>query len=423
VSVRLTQAELMAIWKRSVDEGYSTPLETLDDGRGLDPIEGIAAVLARVSLAVEFSTQALYFHAHSTQTAPPATGGVKATGAIEVTRTNMTSGPIPLLAGDLVTAVRLNVDGVEMEGPEFEVTADTTILGGSPGPTSIPVQAIRDGFQGNLPAGTPARFVRFGTGTVAIVTVTALGGGESEVVIDASVGADSFTPNMVHSFLAFTDGPNAGAAPRRIIAFTDSTTVTIGDAADIADQTGGAANIIDVEDFGVLSVFTGTEDGRSAELDYIALEIDQHRAFQEDDASFLKRIDANGGPNGRLVTPNALIRAAEDSLEPFGLEFLFYEVSGPRVGFVYSGPPGDAPTNTVSAYDDPRAYRKGRFYVGPALRELYPIGFVFVLDGVAVQALGDDRDPAMNAFARAINATRGDAVPWAIVFEPPIGGP
>jgi len=141
-------------------DSYTVPLEDEADGRGVDVIASIAAVMARVAADVETTTQAMYILPHSSQTAPPAAGATQATGALTLTRTPPTAGDINLLEGDPLVVNVLSPDNVESLETNIELDADVTMPSGSKGPVAATVRASRAGYQGKR-RGHPGALRRF----------------------------------------------------------------------------------------------------------------------------------------------------------------------------------------------------------------------------------------------------------------------
>lgn len=414
MTAALSKEELLAVWRRSLDPGYTIPLETEDDGRGLDIIAGLAAMAARTSQAVLRSSQALYFKEHSTQLAPPASGGVKSRYTINIHRSIVVGGPIPLDDGDLLAAVFRSPDGETILQPQFEIVGGTFIPPGSEGPTLATVRAAREGFQGNVPVGTPLVFVHAGNASIVVDNAT-VSSGALHVFADIAAG-DRFTPTMSGLFFRFTEGINVGQYARAL-AFVAEDEATLDASSTMPNQVGGAGEVISVAELGLTAtIVEQLVEGRSAELDYLALERgNQARALDEPDPAFRQRVSAL--PD--VVSPNALIRAAAAVLDPLGIPFAFYEAFGVGVGFVWSG--DLVGEDAKHAYSDPMAWRKGRFYAGPSTPDgTYSIGFLFVVDGVALAALPDGPGPALSALRRAIANIKGGALPWGIALEPPI---
>lgn len=404
----LTKDDLLAVWRRDLDPAYTEPLETEDAGRGADVIAGLAAVLARASTAVLNSTQALYLKPHSTQLAPPASGAVVATGLVEVYRGIVVGGPVPLDDGDQIIAQFLGVNGEDEDAPVFEVVGDATIPSGTTGPTLVPVRCSRPGFQGNVKAGTEGKFLDRRGGEFVVVSFNA---GTGIITIDGAAG-DKFLPTMDGMFWRFTDGPNVGAYARRIFPLT-TTTASLDASSALITQGAGNGRVLDLQEVGDFRiVFQGTSGGRSGELDMLARERTEiGRALGEDDDDFRARVTTLP----EVVSPNSIIRALQALLDPLGIPFQFIEVFEQDVGFFFDGGAG----NVDSAFSDPFAYRERTFYVGGSVTSTYPIGFLVVVNGLALPP-EPDLTRILAALTTTIVGSKGAGVPWAVAIEPPV---
>jgi hypothetical protein len=316
--------------------------------------------------------------------------------------------------GDLLHAVIRDANGVELNYPVYEVALDVVVPGGVPGPTLVSVRAVRPGFQGNITAGHSGRFVDRPRAVIAVDSVN-LGGGNAHVIADLDLG-DRFIPPMTEMVLRFLDGPNAGQY-RRIDFFVAADEVILDASAGIVVQGTGTAEVVGVGDIGQLRVefHENIMNGRSAELDMLAAERgNQGRALDESDPSFRERVTAL--PDA--VSPNAIIRGAGSVLNPYAVPFQFVEVFGDGVGFVFSGT--GIGEDAGHAYDDPLAYHKGRFYVDGPAGNVFPLGFIIIVDGNVVSAVPGGPDALLSALSRVIFNLKGGGVPWAIAFEPPL---
>lgn len=402
-----TQADLVELWRRDMDPGYTQPLEDENAGAGLDPIAGVAAVLARAAEAGNTSTQALYLLPHRIQTAPPASGSATATGTVKVYRRTLVGPELPLDDGDPILAYRRGVDGEDVFGPLFEVVGDITIPAGVEGPTTVNVRCSRPGFPGNVRAGLEGRIPELRGGSFDVVSFVP---GTGVVTVDATLG-DTFQPPMVGMWWRFTDGLNVGVA-RRIAQVLTTTTAVIDAASTLIAHGAGLGEVVNVTDVAELYiVFDGTSGGRSAELDALARERGAPpRTIGEDDASF--RLRAATLPEA--ISPNAIIRAVTKTLEPEGIPFLYVEVFDDDAGCFFSG----GATITDDAFDDPYAFRRKSFFVG-SRPGMVPIGFLIVINGLAVPP-EPDRTRILANLTETLVAIKGPGVPWAIAFEPPI---
>lgn len=410
MSAPFSKDDLIEVWRRDMDPGYTQPLESEDGGRGLDPISGLSAILARSSTAVLNSTQALFLKPHSTQLAPPASGAKFATGQVELFRGIIVGDSVVLDEGDEIVAQFFGVNGEDEDAPVFEVVSDTIIPSGTEGPTLIDVRCSRPGFQGNVPPGTEGRFPERRGGEFVVVNVTA-----SVVTVDIAAG-DRFVPTMGKMFFRFTSGPNQGLYGGLSI-FSETQAAIDTFSVALVNQGAGTGEVVDVNTIlGARIVFpNGTSGGRSGELDMLARERTTiGRALGENDDDFRDRVATL--PD--VVSPNAVIRAVQSVLEPLGIPFQFIEVFQQGVGFFF-----DDGTNVVDcAFTDPFAYKRRTFYVGVVGAGQTPIGFVVVINGLTLPP-EPDLTAVLAALTTTIIESKGPGVPWAVAIEPPVPVP
>jgi len=427
-----TKAELLEIWRRDMDPGYTIPLEQEAEGRGLDVISGLAAMLERASQAVQVSTQALYLKPHSTQLDPPASGGVKATGSIDISLDAPANGDLLFVAREATDGsatfdsprafvVLQSPDGDDVEGPRFDTLGAagviTFIPAGTTGPLTLQLRAERDGFQGNVKAGTRLEFERRGRATATVDTV-AVFGQLATLSLDAS--GNRFGVNAVGQYVRFLDGANAGKPPQLITARASDLSVSLLHTSEILlPQSGGTVEILDASDLGVFGVTTtGTAGGRGAELDLIARERAAGRSGGETDDELRARLCVLDD----RVSPAALLRTAENILTPAGVPFELIEVGEADVGMAFF--PLVTPQNTGDAFDNPQAYAQREFFApltdaSPSSRS---IGFLIVINGALLPGDEGERDVLLARLISAIKERKGGGVPWGIAFEPPLGG-
>lgn len=410
MSAGLTKDDLLAVWRRDMDPGYTEPLENEDAGRGLDVIAGLAAVLARASTAVLTSTQALYLKPHSSQLAPPASGAKVATGQVAIYRGIVVGGPLPLDDGDQIVAQFSGVNGEDEDAPVFEVVGDITIPSGTEGPTLVNVRCSRPGFQGNVPPGTEGKFADKRGGTFAVESFDS---SDDLLTVDITNG-DQLLPTMNGMLWRFTSGPNRGAYARRLFVISPTEAHVDHTADALVSQGAGTGEVVDFQtvlDARIVFV-NGTTGGRSGELDMLAHERTEiGRAVGEDDEDFRGRVAVLP----EAVTPNALIRAIQVVLEPLGIPFQFIEVFEQDVGFFFD----DGSHVVDSAFSDPFAYRERTFYVSGLGAGPGPIGFIVVINGLLLPP-----EPQLTAVLAALTTTiigsKGPGVPWAVAIEPPV---
>lgn len=405
----LTKDDLLEVWRRDMDPGYTQPLENEDGGRGLDIIAGLARILERASTAVMVSTEALYLKPHSQQLAPPASGAIAATGFVEIYRGIVVGGPLVLDDGDEIIAQFRGVNGEDEDAPVFEHVGDSTIPSGTVGPTVVAVRCQRPGFQGNVAPGTLGEFPQRRGGEYSVVSFNS---GTGLITIDPALG-DKFLPTMSGMLWRFTSGVNIGAYARRISVVSD-TQATLDVAGTLITQGAGAGVVLNLQEVGDFRIVfkDGTAGGRSGELDMLAKERTlTGRALGEEDDAFRARVAVL--PD--VVSPDSMIRAIAAVLSPLGIPFQFIEVFEQDVGFFFDGGAG----NVDSAFSDPFAYRERTFYVGGSATSTTPIGFIVVINGLALPP-EPDLTKVLAALTTTIVGSKGHGVPWAVAIEPPV---
>ena len=418
-----TTDDLLALWRTLFPRSYTVPIEEGNNGQGLDIYAQQAAQFARLSEALAVSTQAYYLRPHSSQVRPPAQGEAPAVGAVLVSREGSAVGPITIIAGTrLVVRVR-NSLGQTIDGVGFVTSEDATIAAGTLGPVSVPVQAERVGYQGNVPAGSITAFADRGRATVPGATIEA-----GNVIRDTGV-PDRFTPAMIGQYVRIVGGANAGTFPRRILSVTQGNPTTFvqvdGPALTFPDTT----TQVEVEEFADLGLTitqpAPTTGGRHGWLDAIGRDRNTGRAPGESDEDYRRRLVAL--PD--VVSPAAILRILARLLTPVGIGYALMETRDPGtlIGMVWDfhafdygtiadgvvfapatrffvvrigignqgefGFPYDAPYPS-NAYDAP----------GPALNfyDGFPVGYFARVDAVY----------------RSIERARAAGVGWALVPDP-----
>jgi len=406
---RITREELVAIWRRDMDPEYTEGLERGVDGRGMDVINAMAAVFERASGAVQDSTQAFYLKPHSTQLEKPASVAEVSVGSIEIYRRQLLGGDIELKAGDVLVVRWQDTEGDWVDGVELELSTDVTIPPATEGPTPVNVRTLRPGPQGNTPAGRVCVFVQRGRATVPL-----LGAAFGVIGDSAEVGGDIpdlFTEDMVGRYFRFTDATNASLPAYRILTFTPAVPATSPSLItldrldyDEASVAGTDGLVIEIADLGIDAVIVEPlTGGRHGELDMLASERGQGRASGENDDTLRRRV----GDLVDVVSPDAIVRTVSGILDPLGVPFTLVEIGTLEGrGFVWD----------LDAYDDPTAFRHGRFFYGSG-GTFGIFGFVLVIDGSALPA---DEAATVNAIRNVVNQIKEAGMPWAIAFEPPV---
>jgi hypothetical protein len=224
----LSLADLQQIWEGVVDQSFSQPLEAAGDGNGFEVYRQAWAQGARVSQAVDQTTQSMYILPWSGQSAEPATGPIKATVTLTLSRTGHVDQPLVLAKGTFVQEQVVDWGergGVPvLTGRRYALTADLVFAPGQTGPLTVGAQAERPGWGYNNPFPSTIRVIsQPGTGygnsegTVHGVNYPAgpIGAGVEWVAyLDAVDVADAFLPDHVGQYLVFEAGANVGKIAR-----------------------------------------------------------------------------------------------------------------------------------------------------------------------------------------------------------------
>ena len=423
MSEQRTLDELIEVWRQAMDPGYTRPLETEAEGRGLDIIAGLAATFVRASEAVQLTTQSFYLKEHSTQLDPPASGGVKATGKVELRAETPTDGVILIDASASISptirAVSTNPDGDEIGGPVFNIVGPLPINefpAFSEGPFELDVEADREGFIGNLKAGTRAQIEERLSFTATMQSLTASAG---EIEIELVPEGNTFGSNVAGQYVRVLDGVNAGR-PAALVFERESALIVRAQPSVVFDnQTGGTVEVINLSDLGISAEFVnGTSGGRNAELDLIGRERNVPRALNETDPQYRDRLSSLRD----TVSPNAIRRLLDLILDAAEVEFRFLELGQPDIGGAWF--PSDTPPQIGGFFDDPFGYRKNQFFVPVASTTTgIVIGFLVVVNGDDLPPLPEERNALLSRLVESVLEKKGAGVPWAIAFEPPLPVP
>jgi hypothetical protein len=330
----ITKEDLIQLWRDTMDDAYTVPIEEEDNGRGLDIISGIAEIWAKVSLSTDISTQTFYLLPHSTQTQLPAAGATQAVGNVILDREYPKYGDIELEDGDVLEVSQLGTKGETVVVADIELTSDQSLIEGLPSPVTTAVNAVRTGYQTN---GAPRRTVVFKRKTtLAISNVTVL----ANTLTDDG-GIDRFDETMVGSYVRFTSGTNASTYPRRITSASLGTVIV--DGTPLVSGT-NSVEVVDINEIGVTAELDGElSGGTHGWLDALGLERLIARNPYESDNSYRFRIVKI--PD--LISPNAIIRAVSRVFRPYNYNFSFLEMRNP----------GDIPGAfwDIDPFDDPNA--------------------------------------------------------------------
>lgn len=222
----LTLEQLRAFWASSaVDDSYAQPFIDAGDGGGLEAYDQEFAQFARVSMAVDVTTQACYVLPWSGQTNPPASGAQNATVNLVFSRTKLQNVPIHLLAGQVFYEEQTTDWGdggpvTVQTGRRYTLVNDLVIMPGDSGPLTAACIAEGPGYGYNNPLpGTIQLIDQPGSGfnnTSATISGTtgqiapAQPPPVRSVVLTAANVADMFVPDHVGQLVQITSGPNSG---------------------------------------------------------------------------------------------------------------------------------------------------------------------------------------------------------------------
>lgn len=225
----LTVADLIAVWTAAVDPGYGAAFITAGDGGGFETYTQGFAQYARISQAIDTSTQALYILPASSQTAPPAMGENKATVSLSISRTKYLDRPLVIGAGQIFFGEQ--TDDWSITGPNpvqtgrlYTLQHDLVFLPGDSGPFVVTAVAAGPGWGYNNPlVGSITVIEQVGSGfynNLAAVTVTA---GQTPptppppaivVSVISNNQPDTFVPEHIGQYMLFTAGANVGILAR-----------------------------------------------------------------------------------------------------------------------------------------------------------------------------------------------------------------
>lgn len=216
----LSRDDLLAVWRSVVDPGYSRPLVDKGDGHGLEVYGQAAEQFARVSDAIDRTTQAMYIFPWSGQTQEPSGGGARAQVTLTFTRSAFFEFPLVLKAG--WTVVEEVTTDFSKEGPVVVATGRRYVLAedvafemGSPGPVQVVAVAEREGWgYNNAAPGEITRVVQVAPGfanDLASVVPQA-----SSNLLRVANRMDVVVPEHVGQYVVMTAGSNAGQV-RRVV--------------------------------------------------------------------------------------------------------------------------------------------------------------------------------------------------------------
>ncbi len=267
-----TKEELLALWRSVVDPDYAAPMVEAGDGSGLEAYNQAFSQFARVSQAIDRSTQAMYISPWSGQTAAPAGGAALATVTLTISRAGFPSIPLVLMAN--VTGVEESViaagDGggvAVLPGREFTFSSDVVFDAGDTTSKQVVATALHPGYGFNNPMpGSLSSWVQPGSGYSHVrASVQANGfagadaGGAGFIRMVAANEPDVPLPQHVGQYVQFTAGSNAGRT-FRIVGYI-SPTLNDGGSFDLALDGTLSAAIVAVGQFAVGETVTFSSGG------------------------------------------------------------------------------------------------------------------------------------------------------------------
>lgn len=225
----LSAEDLLEVWKGAVDKAYREPFLQAGEGNGLEVHTQSLAQFARISTAIDKSTQAMFICPWSGQSDVPAQGGKKALVTLTFTRTKLVDRPMVLGAGLIVVGEQTTdwgdpIGEVVTTGRKYILTEDLVFHPGETGPFDVLAEAeeIGTGYNNPMP-GTiklidqPGYNFENNLATVTIQNGLILSG----VVATSQLATvitpnepDTFVPQHIGQYVQFTAGANVGKIGR-----------------------------------------------------------------------------------------------------------------------------------------------------------------------------------------------------------------
>lgn len=324
------KAGFQDMWRRLFPADYTDSLEQ-GDGRGADIAAAQAAIFARVSTALNVTTQAYYIRVHSTQTGDEASGATQATGTVYLSRLAPADYDVTLVAGTRFLATMVGTRGQTLEVGEAEVAEDTTLPAGmyaaaTGASLAVPARAVLSGYAFNFPEGRIAGFSTRGRASVqgTVVDTTRL----SDLQSSPYRTGDVFSLAQAGQYVRLLGLTNHDGRPRRIVQVvpgigTAPSVATIEPALNVLDV--GSFATFEVEEFSeiglVVAQRTAFTGGRDGELEAAAADRDLSRTIGESDVALVERVASLND----VVSPSAIVRACNRALLPYGIRFRLLE--------------------------------------------------------------------------------------------------
>lgn len=220
----LTVDEIRQVWASAVDKSYRDPLLDAGDGRGLESYNQAFTQYARISQAIDRTTQSMYLRQHSSQSDLPSAGGAIATVELTLSRTGFLELPLILGAGTTVVQEQTNDSGENgpepvLTGRRYLLAEDLIFLPGVMGPLTVAAMAEKPGYGYNNPLpGTITVVAQPGTefyhDKATVLNFVSPLTQRTEIV--AVNEADMFVPDHVGQYVQFVNGANDGKIGRAV---------------------------------------------------------------------------------------------------------------------------------------------------------------------------------------------------------------
>lgn len=339
----LTQAELIELWRRMNPPSYTVPIEDEQNGQGFDVPSAQAEIFAFASQEVNETFQAHFLKPSPIQTAPPASGPVKALATVNITRIAGTVGDLPLDAGLLLVAEQIGSLGQTIELVDFELLGDLLLPEGDRGPIVANVRAAIEGYVGNVVAGSIVGFRELGRASVTPCTVNAVAELQRGMPPPGVPVTDSFTLGMLGRFCTLVGLPSGVGPPVKIVGVdVANQTVAISPALAAGDvgATGVTVEVAELADLGVEVVQpAAATGGLIATLDAIGADRKAGRVVGEPDEPYRARLCELDD----TISPDAIERVVTEILAPCGINFRIKETRDVATlkGFVWDEDPFD----------------------------------------------------------------------------------
>ncbi len=493
----LTAADLLRLWRAVVSQEYARQLVEVADS-GVEVIEQLAEQFAAAAGACGRTVAQMFILPHSSQEYPPAAGAARATVTLSLSRSTAFDRLVVIPRGRAVaeSVTDASDEGAisVLTGRRYLVTAPVPMLPGIAGPVAYTAEAERIGDGYNLPAPeTLTRWSNEPTGSGV--------GGEVLAGNTFALGTgDSLGPDHVGAYLEILGGSNAGAL-RQVVAVLGDGLVSLDSYWTLTGTTVGAwiagepvtrggstigtlvgvdGSTVAIDSTATLAagdVLTGRESGatvtvasliaspaltpdtlvpwqlrtltelgiavsneqsptggRQAWLDELGWERMIDRSPQEADDAYRERVAAI--PDA--VSPNAILRAANRVLAPYGLSAafrepgtptwpgMFYDASNPALGSAFDLSTAEASYRLTTSL---RTYRAFFYLVVPAIPPVAGAAIAYDAESPgmfnAFDVLGSVVDATASIHAdyiyrKVIDAVRpvvGGGVQWELLVE------